>query len=107
MASHRDGSVRRRLTPQQRQQLLAHYHRSKLTQREFAARHNLGVSTLGRWLQQERPEGQPAVDFQEVVMGSATGRWAMELVTPQGWTIRLAGLGEVESLPQLLNALPC
>ncbi len=107
MASHRVGSVRRRLSPQQRRQLLARYHRSKLTQREFAACHSLGFSTLGRWLQQERTEGQPAVDFQEVVMGNATGRWAVELVNPQGWTIRLAGVGEVESLPQLLSALPC
>lgn len=107
MASHRVGLVRRRLTPRARQQLLARYHRSKLTQREFVTRHNVGVSTLGRWLQQERIGGQPAVAFQEVVVGSGTGRWALELVNPQGWTIRLASVGEVGSLPQLLNALPC
>lgn len=107
MASRRIDFVHRRPTARERQQLLARYHQSGLTQREFAAGHGVGASTLGRWLQQERSRGQPAVEFQEVVLGRATGRWAVEVVNPQGWTIRLASIGEAESLPHLLSALPC
>jgi hypothetical protein len=36
MTSSTDGLVRRRRTPKQRQQLLARFHQSQLTQRQFA-----------------------------------------------------------------------
>jgi transposase-like protein len=108
MASRRFDSVgRRRLTPQQRQRLLARYHKGQFTQREFAARAGIGLSTLFKWLQQERAQGQPSMSFQEVVLPGATSRWALEVVNPQGWTVRLAQISEVEELPHLLRALPC
>ena len=108
MASRRFDSVRRRrLTPQQRQRLLARYHKGRFSQSEFAARHSLGASTLSRWLQEERKQGQPAVSFQEVVLPRPTGHWVVEVVSAQGWTIRLAQGGDPRSLSQLLGALPC
>ena len=78
MASHKfDFVPRRRLTPQQRKRLLARYHRGNLGQSAFAARHGVGLSTLGKWLQQERLTGQPSVGFEEVMLpntpASATG----------------------------------
>lgn len=108
MASRRFNSVhRRRLTPQQRQRLLARYHQGRFSQREFAVRHGLGLSTLFKWLQQERKQGQPSVSFQEVVLPSTLGHWAVEVVNPQGWRIRLAQVSDLRSLSQLLGALPC
>jgi transposase-like protein len=108
MASHKLDLVRRRrLTPQQRQRLLARYHRSQLGQREFAARHGVGLSTLGRWLEQERAAGQPAMSFKEVMLPNSPTRWALEIVNPQGWTVRLAQSSDLETLSPLLLPMPC
>jgi len=98
---------RRRLTSQQRQRLLARYHKGQFTQREFAAREGIGLSTLIKWLQQERTTGQPSVAFQEVVLPGAAGRWALEVVSPQGWTLRLQTTAGAEILGSLLRTLPC
>jgi transposase-like protein len=108
MAWHRFESVRRpRLKPLQRQHLLARYHRGQLTQREFAAREGIGLSTLVKWLQQERGGSAAPVGFQEVALPDSSGRWALEIVHPQGWTVRLAEISDAASLSQLLRALPC
>ena len=98
---------RRRLTSPQRQRLLARYHKGQFTQREFAARAGIGLSTLIKWLQQERTTGQPSVAFQEVVLPGAAGRWALEVVNPQGWTLRLQTTASAEILGSLLRTLPC
>jgi transposase-like protein len=108
MASHKTHSVRRhRLTLQQRQRLLARYHRGQLGQKEFAARYGVGLSTLGKWLQQERTGGQPSVSFAEVMLPNSPMRWALEIVNPQGWTVRLAQSSDLETLCPLLLPLPC
>lgn len=108
MASHKLDLVRRRrLTPQQRQRLLARYHRGQLSQTEFAARHGVGLSTLGKWLEQERAAGQPSISFKEVMLPNTPMRWALEIVNPQGWTVRLAQSSDLEALSPLLLPLPC
>ncbi len=108
MASPKFDSVRRRhLTPAQGRRLLAGYHRSQLSQREFAARHGVGLSTLARWLHQERATGEPTVRFEEVRLPNSPMRWALEIVSPQGWTVRLAQSSDWETLSPLLLALPC
>jgi transcriptional regulator with XRE-family HTH domain len=43
-------SVRPHKSPRQRSDIVAAYRRSQLTQREFAARHGIALSTLQRWL---------------------------------------------------------
>jgi transposase-like protein len=98
---------RRRLTSPERQRLLARYHKGQFTQKEFAAREGIGLSTLIKWLQQERTTGQPSVDFQEVVLPGAVGRWAMEVASPQGWTLRLQTTAGAVILASLLRTLPC
>ena len=97
------------LTSQQRQQLLRRYHQSQLTQAEFAAQAGVGLSTLGKWLRQEREAGAPPgpVTFQEVRLPTLVSPWQAEIVSPQGWTVRLPSDRAVEQLPQLLRALPC
>jgi len=108
MASRKYDLVHRhRLTSQQRRRLLARYHKGQFTQKEFAAREGVGLSTLIKWLQQERTPGQPPVEFRELVLPGAAGRWALEVVSPQGWTLRLQTTAGAESLAPLLRALPC
>jgi transposase-like protein len=58
--------VRHRFTAQQRQRLVARFHRSQLTQRDFAARHGVGLSTLNKWLRLKRDARPAKVKFQEV-----------------------------------------
>ena len=78
-----------------------------MTQEAFAALHGIGVSTLGKWLQREGKKHLPPVKFQEVALPSPAPRWSVEVVSPQGWTVRLQNSSEVTTLPQLLRALPC
>ena len=107
MVTSEKGLVRRRRTPKQRQRLVTRFHRSRLTQRDFAARHGVGLSTLSKWLRLE-PDTVPAkVKFQEVRLPNPTPRWPIEVVSPQGWIVRLQNSSEVQALPQLLRALPC
>ena len=107
MDSSTAGSVRRRKTSEQRQQLLARYHQSQSTQRDFAARHGIGLSTLSKWLRRESKQRLPAVQFQEVTLPNPTPRWAVEVVSPQGWIVRFQNSSETQTLPQLVRALPC
>jgi len=90
-----------------RQRLLAKFHQSRLTQNEFAARHNIGLSSLSRWLRLERDIVPPKIKFQEVRLPSPASRWPVEVVSPQGWIVRLQNGSDVQQLPSLLQALPC
>ena len=100
-------SAHRRKTTQQRQRLVTRFHQSQLTQRQFAARHGIGLSTLSKWLRCESTQSLPPVKFQEVSLPSVTPRWAVEVVSPTGWVVRLQNSAEVQTLPQLLRAVPC
>jgi transposase-like protein len=66
MDSLKIGSGRRRWTHKQRQRLLARFHKSQLTQNEFATQHGVGLSTLSKWLRLERDAVPAKVKFQEV-----------------------------------------
>lgn len=107
MDSFKNGLVGRGRTPAEREDLLARFHQSQMTQRDFASRHGLALSTLGKWLRGEGQRPLPPVHFQEVVLPHTLARCAVEVVSPQGWIVRLANSSDVESLPQLLQALPC
>ena len=107
MDSFKTGSGRRRWTSKERHQLLARFHQSQLTQRAFAARHGIGLSTLGKRLRVQAQATLPLVKFQEVVLPNTPLRYAVEVVSPQGWIVRLQHSSEVQTLPPLLQALPC
>jgi len=57
-----------------------------MTRKEFADHHGIGLSTLSKWLHQERLGHNPAVSFQEVVLPTPAPRWGVKIVSPQGWT---------------------
>ena len=107
MNSSRNGMVRRRRTSKQRQRLLARFHESQLTQRDFAARHGIGLSTLGKWLRVENKATLPPVRFKEVILPNTQLRYAVEVVSPRGWIVRLQNSSEVQTVSQLWQALPC
>jgi len=107
MYSSKSRSRRRRWTTKQRQRLLVRFHESQLTQWDFAGRHGVGLSTLSKWLRVESETPSPPVQFQEVTLPNMPLRYAIEFVSPQGWIVRLQNSSEIETLPQVLQALPC
>ena len=78
-----------------------------MIQRDFANSNGVGLSTLGKWLRDEREVTSPHVNFQEVVLPITPLRYAVEVVSPHGWIVRLQNGSDVECLPELLLALPC
>ena len=86
---------------------MTRFHRSQLTQRDFATRHGIGLSTLSKWVRLERDAVPAKVKFHEVRLPNPTSRWPIEVVSPQGWIVRLQNSSELQTLPQLLRALPC
>ena len=78
-----------------------------MTQRDFASRHGVGLSTLSKWLRVENEATSPPVKFQEVTLPNMPMRYAVEVVSPQGWTVRLQNSSEIDALAQVLQALPC
>jgi transposase-like protein len=107
MDSSKIGSGRRRWTAKQRSRLLARFHQSQLTLKQFATRHGVGLSTLSKWLRLERNAVSAEVKFREVRLPQVASPWPIEVVSPQGWIVRLQNGSEVQRLPQLLRALPC
>jgi hypothetical protein len=93
---------RRRFTAEQIQKYLRAFDRSGDCAAGFARQHDLVHSVLLRWLQRRRqaPGAWPRaksgsrrqVKLQELPLGSllGTGRWAAEIVRPDGVTVRVA-----------------
>jgi transposase-like protein len=98
---------RRRRTHKQRQRLLAKFHQSQSTQHEFATQHGVGLSTLSKWLRWERDAVPANMAFQEVRLPSLAKQSPIEVVSPQGWIVRLQNGPDIQMLPELLRALPC
>ena len=118
MKHHNPGfRSRRRHTPQQRAEWLTHYRRSGLSQRDFVQSHGLGLSTLTKWLREERLSGvkssggKGAVPFQEVNLRSQfhPAGWAAEVALADGAVLRLSAQADVAWATELLQALrrPC
>ncbi len=108
------GGHRRRISAEQRVDLLTRYEGSGLPQRDFAAREGVALSTLTYWLRRartdpKRPAAAP-LRFGEVSLPathSNGGAWIAEVSLPGGRTLRL-GVGVSEQLvQQLVRALVC
>ena len=107
------GTRRPRATSTERARWVRRYDRSGLTQREFAVRHQLGLSTLQKWVAHCRTQAdsgsvaQPL--WQEFKLPAAPGaaRWAVELVRPDGLILRVADDAPVELIAGLLRVPPC
>ena len=65
------------------------------------------MSTLSKWLSLERNAVPAKVKFQEVRLHNAALVWPVEVVSPQGWIVRLQSGSDLQMLPSVLRALPC
>jgi hypothetical protein len=104
---------RPRSTPEQRANWVGRYERSGLSQREFAERYHLGLSTLRKWMAQDAGQawssrkGKPV--WQELKLDGVSGlpRWVAEVVRPDGLVVRVAHDAPVALLEELLRGRPC
>ena len=94
------GSRRPYSKPEERRRWARQFYRSGLSQRDFAARHGIGLSTLQRWIKQASG-GDPAPGFAEIKLPELSARWAAELVRRDGTVLRLRDV-PTELLAQLL-----
>jgi len=111
MRNHSIASRRPRSTPQEREQLVAKYQTSGLTQREFAQQHGVKLGTFQQWIYRPRsPEPiargkQPA--FQEVSITEVPflNGWAAELQLPRGVALRLNSHASAQWVGALVQKL--
>ena len=104
---------RRNRTPNERAELLAEYHKSGLTQREFAARKGLSLSCLSIWLRKARVKGRNTVPpaFVELPVDLSVGassRPTYKIGFPGGHSVEVSAgfhLDELKELCQLLRGL--
>lgn len=80
-------------TRAQRGEIIEQFHRSGLTRIAFAHSQGIPISTLSKWLSAARHASKktPPVLFREVrlpALPSSASQWAMEVVSPEGVTVR-------------------
>lgn len=99
-------------TAAQKAELVAAYHRSGLSQRDFAQQHGLAPSNIQRWARQHESlaPSQGAAALLEVpnLLASRPGAGAYRLHFPHGLQLELArgfDVAEVRALAQLLQDL--
>jgi hypothetical protein len=104
----------RHLKPEQRRRIAERCERSGLSQSEFARRHRISLSSLQRWLSEARnaPKKVPASVFREVTVSplpasAPSPGWAVEIVGPDGMTVRCRDGLSIEDLARLLRGLAC
>jgi hypothetical protein len=111
MENQAAAKIRRVFTPDQRAQMVERYRQSGLTQQEFVKQEGISLASLSNWLNR-RPElsrsKRARPRFQEVaVLDRVGGWWALELVSPNRWTVRFNQLPSSTVVEQVLKPLPC
>ena len=99
--------VCRRHTPAQKDQLLAQYRRSGLTQKQFAAKAGIGYSTLTLWLRKAAPGSKPPKSEFVAVPNllSPTTSTAYRLRFSGGLSVEVASGFRTEELSSLLEVV--
>lgn len=101
----RDGRGRRLYTDERRQEIIAAYQASGLTQVSFARREGIKCSTFTAWLQGRRRMvrgGPPApVRFLEARVSHDAG--GVEVILPDSTRVRGASAGEVAAVVRALR----
>lgn len=84
----------RRSIPAERAEILEEFRRSGLTRIAFSRTHNIALSTLSKWLFNDKRKSKVSapVLFRELrvqqVPTGAVSAWAVEMVSPDGLVIR-------------------
>ena len=100
-------------TAEERVALVRQYAHSGLSQREFAERHRLGLSTLRKWIAQHPVLAMSGAEdpgrWQELKLPMGLGpiRWAAELVRPDGWIVRVAPEASPAWVAEVLRSSAC
>src|SRR6266702_3027749 len=111
MRNHSVPSKRHCSTRQAREQLVAKYQASGLTQREFAQQHGVKLGTFQQWMY--RPQSPHRITrtkkpaFQEVSITEVPflNSWAAELQLPRGVALRLNSHANAEWIGALVQKL--
>lgn len=106
-----DQQPRRYSTLAERRDVVEQFRKSGLTQADFAAEHRLTLSTLTRWLRNNRgphAEDQPnrngaGLQFHSLAFPTAAA-WTAEVQLPNGATVRLHGNTTPELAAAILRA---
>jgi transposase-like protein len=109
-----EGQVRqrkRRRTPAEIQQIVSEFKSGELTQVEFCRRHDLVLSTLGRYLRQERgtsearPRGLVAVELAGKKLGAQPAGCGLSVMVGRGRRIVVESDFDAATLPRLVQVL--
>ena len=102
-----DRRGRRIVAPERREELLAAYETSGLTQSAFARREGINFHTFVAWLGERRKAeiAAPAVRFREVCLPPISrGEATLEVMLPGGLTVRGSSATAVAELVRALRA---
>lgn len=101
-------TVRKRLTPAQRNRILAAYQRSRLPQREFATQAGIGLSTLQLWLRKAVAPPAGATAFVQVpnLLAQAPAAAVYRLHLAGGVILEIGSGFQSEEVAALLQLLP-
>lgn len=110
--THNLTTEKRRTSAADRLEMVERFRRSGKTRRAFCESEGIAKSTLDWWLRKDKGGSRKKrVAFREVALVStgigATSNWAMEIVSPQGWTIRSHQTLSVEDMARLLREPRC
>jgi len=102
-----------RITAAQRARVIERFQRSGLTRRAFVRKSGIALSSLNRWLAQAKstpnvpfPVRLSELKLAPLLAAPPTG-WAMEIVSPQGLTLRCCEPLKVQDLMLLLRGSSC
>jgi hypothetical protein len=96
----------RRTAVAERMKMLERYRASGLTRVAFCREEGISIHKLDSWLRKEKSMMKPKGVKLREVQWSATAApegWAMELVSPGGWTIRRREPLSVDEMGRLLR----
>jgi hypothetical protein len=100
---------RKRLTQAQRARLLEDYHRSELSQRTFAARAGIGLTTLQLWLRkaanQAPAPGPRFIQLPNPLSSAPAATWAYRVHLAGGVHLEVGSGFQPEELATLLRVL--
>jgi len=114
MKNHTDNNLttERKPTAAERLEMMERFRGSGQTRRAFCESEGVAKSTLDWWLRKnKRRSRRKGVAFREVSLVSTdigtASNWAMEILSPQGWTIRSRQGLSVEEMARLLREPRC
>ena len=107
MGEKRDRRGRRIVSAERREELVAAWRQSGMTQAGFARREGINYTTFCSWVQQRRPEGKPAapvkVRFTEVDVPGSASAPGIEVRMLDGTLVRGASAREVAAVVRALR----